>query len=974
MSLEKALQLIPYLLSFAISIGIGFYCWRRRSVTGAWPYAVVALAQALWSLAMTMEFLSPTLQTKIFWDNVQFALASMWVVGFVLFVLDFTGRRKTVGWPFYALVFTPVLAIPAISFSDPLHHLARANNRLVEGYVFDFFTYDFAPMMIGLFVFYYLIHIYLTGLLFVSYFHSSGPRRMQLALLIAAVSIPAVGTVLTITILSDSLHRDIFPLTSAVASILAALALFRFRLFEIPPVALNTIVEIMHDGVIVLDSTGRVIEHNPSAQRIMGLNQARFPGLTYRDLFSGWPAAVSDLDIQNLHGHYNIEVEVGLNGRARFVHLTFQALKERRRQKRSLLIVLRDMTVRRKMEEGLKKELNARQRVERELRGFNEQLEERVSSRTQELSQLNEELVQELEQRRKVEEALRLSEERYALATKGANDGLWDWDLKNNDMFYSDRWKAMLGYAPEEIGNSAEEWLSRIHPDDVERVRREITSHLAGLSGDFNSTHLVANKNGEYLWALARGLAVRDSNGTPYRMAGSLSDITPHKIATEQLLYNALHDSLTGLPNRALFLDRLGQAIQRAKRNTNYHYAIFYLDFDHFKSVNDSLGHSTGDLLLQAASKRLESCLRSIDTLARLGGDEFVILVEDILDISQAEEVAARVMVELKKPYDLQEHSLFSTASLGIVLGNESYQRPEEVLRDADIAMYQAKLEGRSRSVVFHQQMRDRAVDRLETEIALRGAIERCEFSLEYQPILDLRTQDIFGFEALVRWRHPEKGLIPPASFIPLAEETGLIVPIGKWIFCEASRQLKDWQDRYPHSPQFKVAINLSPKQFSEPGFTAFVMQTLDSLDLEPANVLLEITESVLIDNPEIRSALSLLREQGLKIQIDDFGTGYSSLSYLHQLPIDALKIDKSFISQLGTAALENKSTPGPEIVRTIVNLAQTLGMRVVGEGVETKQQMYLLRKLGCDYIQGYLFYPPMEPFKIEELLENYKS
>jgi diguanylate cyclase (GGDEF)-like protein len=479
----------------------------------------------------------------------------------------------------------------------------------------------------------------------------------------------------------------------------------------------------------------------------------------------------------------------------------------------------------------------------------------------------------------------------------------------------------------------------------------------------------VRNKKGEYIWVLVRGVAVRNSMGKPYRMAGTFADITELKMANEQLAHNALHDTLTGLPNRVLFLDRLSQLILRAKRNITYQYATFYLDFDHFKAVNDSMGHQMGDLLLQAIGDRLRSSLRSVDTLARLGGDEFIILVDEVQSLKQVQQVADRIFFELEKPYRIDGRELVITASMGIVMGSEDYKRPEDVLRDVDTAMYQAKQEGRGRYLIFTKQMRDKGVDRLEMEMALRGAIDRQEFVLNYQPILDGETEAVMGFEALVRWQHPEKGIIAPVHFIPLAEETGLIIPLGKWIFREACRQLNDWKLRFPACENYKMAINLSPKQFTDPGFINFVIRSLSEANVSPADIYLEITESVFIDNPEIRDALTQLRDCGLKIQIDDFGTGYSSLSYLHQLPIDALKIDKSFVTQLGTTVLVANGMTGPEIVRTIIKLAKTLKMHVVGEGVETQMQLRLLKELGCDYMQGFLFYKPMEPELVEATL-----
>ena len=363
--------------------------------------------------------------------------------------------------------------------------------------------------------------------------------------------------------------------------------------------------------------------------------------------------------------------------------------------------------------------------------------------------------------------------------------------------------------------------------------------------------------------------------------------------------------------------------------------------------------------------------MRSADTLARLVGDEFVILSEDITDVEHAELMARRVEMDLAQPYQLEGRQVFCTTSIGIVIGGREYERPEDVLRDADIAMYRAKLKGRSRSVLFTSEMRQEVIGRLELEIELRGALEREEFVVYYQPVVELDGLSVIGFEALVRWQHPHRGLVMPGAFIPLAEEIGLINPMGKWIMREACRQLKVWQMAFPNNPPLKMAINLSVRQFSQPEFEQQVVQIMKDTGISPGDVYLEITESVLVSNPEIKDTLANLRQLGTRIQLDDFGTGYSSLSYLHQLPVDAIKIDRSFIQQIGTAALSVDERTGPEIVRTIITLGQTLGMQVIGEGVETRLQLTQLQDLGCRYVQGFLFFRPMDAEQISTLLSG---
>ncbi len=546
------------------------------------------------------------------------------------------------------------------------------------------------------------------------------------------------------------------------------------------------------------------------------------------------------------------------------------------------------------------------------------------------------------------------SEERYAIAARGANDGLWDWNLKTGEIYFSPRWKEMLGYEDSEIANSPNEWLDRVHPEDIGRLRSELDAHCEGRAAQLETEHRVRHRNLAYRWMLTRGLAVRDRSGKAYRIAGSLTDITDGKVG----------DALTALPNRLLFLDRLEHTIAHANRRGDL-FAVLFLDLDRFKLINDSLGHAVGDQLLIEIGKRFKSRLRSSDTisrfkseptLARLGGDEFAILLDGLVQPADATRVAERILQDLEAPIQAGDHQVYAAASIGIVFGATGDENPEDLLRDADTAMYRAKTLGKGRYEVFDATMRDQAITRLHLENDLRKALEHQEFGVYYQPILSLSTCRTVGFEALLRWRHPERGSVEPTEFIPVAEETGVIVPLGKWVLEEACRQMAAWQSEFPSESPLFINVNVSGIQFKQPDLIEQIGCILRDSALQGCSLNLEITESVIMGDAErIRSVLLQLKGLSVKIMIDDFGTGYSSLSYIHRFPIDALKIDRSFINEIG------KGAENAEIPRAIIDMAHALRMEAIAEGIETIEQLEQMRRLGCEYGQGFLFSKPLD-------------
>jgi diguanylate cyclase (GGDEF)-like protein/PAS domain S-box-containing protein len=572
-------------------------------------------------------------------------------------------------------------------------------------------------------------------------------------------------------------------------------------------------------------------------------------------------------------------------------------------------------------------------------------------------------------ERRRTLEALRQSEERYALAARGSNDGLWDWDIVKDEVYYSPRWKAMLGYGEEELSNSRKELVMRLHQDDWPGVKAAWERLKNSQAEHFTCEYRVLSKDGEYRWAQARCVAVRDKNGSPVRLVGSQADIHDQRRAEQQLLHDALHDALTGLPNRTLFMDRLEQSLRRAHRRFAPLFGVLFLDLDRFKVINDSLGHTLGDLLLVEIARRLEAVLRPGDTIARWGGDEFTVLLEDVADAEDAAQIAERLQRELEQPFVLGSQEVFTSVSIGIALGASEYERPEEIVRDADTAMYRAKAQGNGQQQLFDKSMHDRAMDLLQIENDLRRALERNEFVVHYQPIIDLKSGRICSFESLVRWQHPTRGLVPPADFIPLAEETGQILQLGMWVLRESCAQLRRWKNEREDAANLSVCVNLSARQITQKDLVQQVRAVINEYRLAPGSLKIEITESaVMKDIDAAIEILNELRALGVEFCVDDFGTGHSSLGYLQRLPIKMLKIDRSFISRM------NDNNKDGELVCTIVELARRLNINVVAEGVETQEQLDILKKLHCQYGQGFLFSRPVAVEFINALLPNYRQ
>ena len=608
--------------------------------------------------------------------------------------------------------------------------------------------------------------------------------------------------------------------------------------------------------------------------------------------------------------------------------------------------------------------LNARIAEEAAARRNLEELQARLLERTVELEDANEHLEREVEERRKMELALRESEERYALAARGANDGLWDWNLVAGEVYLSERWREMVGVVDRALSLSPEEWFSRVHLSDLPQLKVDIAAQAAGTRSHFHSEHRLRHSEGFFIWVLCRGIVVRDAEGRALRIAGSMTDITARKDLEERLRREAQFDSLTTLPNRSYATDLLRRAIARAKRNREQQFGVLFLDCDRFKVVNDSLGHHAGDSLLRLVAGRLNGCVRPGDVVARLGGDEFVVILEGVKDEAEAINVAERIQHSLSQPFYLDGRELFMSVSVGIAMSQPGVERPEEYLRDADLAMYRAKLRGRARHEVFRADMRAGAVLQMSLENDLRHSMDRGELRVMYQPIWSLASGRIVGFEALVRWDHPQHGAMQPADFIPIAEETGLILQLGEWVLRQSAQRLSHWNTRVVADDPIWMSVNVAARQLTHPGLVDVVKSAIAETGIEASKLKLEITESMIMaDAVAAVGALEQLKSLGIHLLMDDFGTGHASLSYLHRLPISTIKIDRYFVGRI------DSNSECLEIVRTILNLSRSLSMDVVAEGVENSAQREVLQSLGCEYVQGYLLSPPLDADAAERLL-----
>ena len=672
---------------------------------------------------------------------------------------------------------------------------------------------------------------------------------------------------------------------------------------------LNTVIENLNDGVIVTDLRNHVLHANSRLAKLVGCSASEMIGLPAYDFLSlieGWSFFSPSPDTIMPSG--SCEWREGQlrrqDGRQFWAEVNSTPLHDTEGNPIATLITVTDITERKWLEEYLR-------------------LLESVVVNANEMVMISQ--------------------------VEGDVDPLGLRIVYINEAFLK-----VTGYrAADVIGRSAELLVGpKTDLEELDRIRTALKNHESA-----KAELIFHHQDQSYFWADMNTVPIRNEHGQVTHFVSVMREVTERKQAEEQLRRNAFHDPLTGLPNRLLFTERLTQVIANSREQENNLFAVLFLDLDRFKVINDSLGHLIGDQLLIAIARRLEACVKRSDLVARLGGDEFTILLDNIQDESSTHQVAERIHLELSRPFSLNGHEIFTTVSIGIALSSTDFEFTEDLLRGADIAMYRAKALGKACHEVFDTEMHNQAMLQMQLENDLRRAIEREEFVVYYQPIVSLTTGRLAGFEALVRWMHPERGLISPGDFIPIAEETGLILPMGKLILREACRQLSEWQRIYPQHRRLSMSVNLSSRQFSQRGTIELLRDVLKETGLSPACLKLEITETAIMENTEsAMDTLLQLKSMGVQLSVDDFGTGYSSLGYLYRFPMDVLKIDRSFISRVDTDGEKL------ELVRTIITLAWNLGMDVIAEGVETTKQLAQLKMLKCEYGQGYLFSKPMSP------------
>ncbi|HVN53893.1 MAG TPA: EAL domain-containing protein [Anaerolineaceae bacterium] len=921
------------LLGSAYCAYLAFISWKQRPSTPARLYSILLLSIVFYAVGYALELWSTDLEAMLRSIRIEYlgvaGTPAAWL-GIGLYYTNKTYWEKP--QHLLSLWIIPLATITAV-YTNTYHHLFYASTAISLAGPFPALSFTRGP--------FYWIHmaysfgscLSVTVLLAHQYYLPYPLYRRQIRLMLIASLTTIFFTGLHVLGLTPIQGLDIIPFAFIVSSLIIGGGILNYHLVELTPIARERLFTHQPDGVMVVDGQLRLVDYNPAAARLFDLNKHSI-GLALSQIL---PAEVL-ADLDGLPENSPV-CEVQLKKPApRFFELARVSLDGRRFQRLvGTLIVFHEIT--------------------------------RIKEAQLALEVLNQELEMRIEQQKKTEQALRASQDDYRLLAENSSDVIWRLDLSGRFTYISPAVTRLLGFTPEEIMDMS--LKEAVCPGSLgavtEGLQRAFVSGAndLSLSPDYIEIEQPC-KGGGTVWTEANTQLIFSEDGNPVGYVGVSRDISERKLAEEQLRYDATHDVLTGLPNRFLFTDRVERAIERSGNQADGLFSVLFLDLDDFKVINDSLSHSVGDQLLTAIAGRITECLRSCDMVARLGGDEFVILLEDIQYSEDARMIASRILEELRYPFHLGSHPVFITASIGIVLSVDGYEKPEGVLQDADIAMYRAKALGKDRYEFFDPKLRQKAISRLEIENDLRQALEQQSFLLHYQPIYSLERNSIIGFEALLRWDDPKYRLTSPAEVIPIAEETGLILGIGKWVIREACRQVRKWQEAFPQDPPLEINVNISAKQFYEPDFVDQIESEIREAGISPQSLILEITETVFLDNASLASTVfSRLCRLGVRLQMDDFGTGYSSLGYIHHFPIHTIKIDQSFIRELGGTGKNS------ELVRAMIAMARDLGMETVAEGIETEAQLEELKQFGCMYGQGYLFSVPLAGKSVETMLKE---
>lgn len=712
---------------------------------------------------------------------------------------------------------------------------------------------------------------------------------------------------------------------------------------------LAAIIKSSGDAVIRLDLGGEIITWNAGAEKIYGFKEKEIIGKNISIII---PEIKRD-EIYNFFDkvkrgetldYFETERKTK-NGEEIFVSTTISPIRDKNENIIGFSEISKNITEHRVMEQSLHDSY------------------EELSAVYQQLTATEEELRSQFDELQLNDKLLRESEQRHELIISASLDGIYDWNIKSGEMYHSGSWKKMLGFGVNEIQDSYEIWESFIHPDDKERVLEVLEKYLKRKIKDFIIEYRFKKKDGSYIWVHDRGVAVWDEYDKPTRMAGTIKDINDRKKWEEEIYKMAYYDPLTNLPNRILFEEELNTALSIANLDRQKG-AVFFIDLDNFKNINDTLGHELGDKLIVKVGKKLQSCVREYGIVTRFGGDEFLIMQSGIVNFTDPTDLAENILNIFKNPWEIGEHKIYITASIGIAIFPNDGIDVNEILKNADTAMYKAKGSGKNKYQFFHKLMSDEIVRKTKIGNALRNALKNDEFELHYQPLVELKTGKIVSFEALIRWRHPQWGNVPPNEFIPIAEETGLIISIGEWVLRSACNQNKEWKDKgYTYN---SIAVNVSSVQLQQSNFLSSIKSILKDCNLDPQFLEIEITESVLMKYIDWNiQTLNSLQGMGVKIAIDDFGTGYSSLNYLKRLPINSVKIDKSFIDGISINSNEES------ILEGIILLAHKMKIDVVAEGVEGREQIKILEEKNCDKIQGYYLSRPYPPKELEEFVKK---